>query len=1545
MTPSLLLSLILTASSPAVQADSLLSSFQHPSRAAKPYVWWHWMDGEVSLDGIRKDLEWMDAMGIAGFHQFDAGGVNMPKAAAVKRPYLSDSWKEAYRYAIFLADSLGMEATVASAPGWSSTGGPWVSPQDAMKKLEWKSVDVRGGAIDIVLPELGKVTGQYQDLPAPPEHIQVEDYGYDVALIAVKLPEGDVSMDALGADLKLVKAITVKGTAGGFRPREGNIYTDNELQCSQDGKRWKTVCRIPKSPLEYVTLNIPPTKARYFRVTGEGIQDLQLHGVRKIERFQEKAGYCFPYDFNQYPTEQVDNEKCIRPQDVVILTDRMGPDGRLQCSLPNGNWRIYRFGASLTGKMNHPASPNATGLEVDKLDKKAWSRYFHTYLDMYKEAAGGMLGPKGVTHILVDSYEAKSETWSACLPEEFQKRRGYDLIPWLPVLAGEIIGDARTSERFLFDWRKTLGELFTENYARIGDFVQEYGMKGTYIESHESGRAFVGDGMDAKRAATVPMAAIWMTDSPSGSMLPSSIIDIRESASVAHIYGQNIAAAESFTVNGENKKAYTYHPANIKPIADMALASGLNRFVIHDSASQPSDDYLPGLGLFKYGQWFHRNETWAAYARVWTDYLSRSCQMMQSGRNVADILLFYGEDTNATAAYGGEHFKFLPTLPSGFNFDLASPDVLLNQVRIENGALVTNSGQRYSALMIGRHAQVISDEMKARIAEIRAAGVCVLEENDPFPSTLQPDVVLPEGMTPEHLFGDGVGIPQNERGHDASLMGIQSVHREIPEKGVNIYWLSNFTGKKQSGTVKFRTVARYAALFNPETGEAFALDCADAGNGYTALQFSLLPGEALFYVLTDTPLNVPAAKQPGNLQSAQILDRYWDVEFVQKGGESAVETFSVLNDWTTNSDPVVKYFSGTAHYSTTFTVGSLEGLDEARIDLGEVKVMAELFVNGHPAGVLWHAPFVSADILPFLQEGENKLEVNVTNLWVNRMIGDRQRNAKPVTQVRRFYEAGDKLQPSGLLGPVRLLTYQPQTPRIVNIINFIRLTEPRSEEITNQVLFETVRSQAEDLRSKGLIGTYLLQFDALMDPSYQALMKEEMARGCEVGAWWEITQPHVEAAGYTWRGRYPWDWHAHVGFSVGYTQAERERLVDVYMEQFKAIFGQYPKSVGSWFIEAGTLAYLRDRYGIEASCSCRDQVGTDGYTLWGGYWNGGYYPSRQNAYMPAQTAEGAIDVPIFRMLGSDPIYQYEAGVGGAVQSVVTLEPVYELGGGSPEWVDWFFRMFTREPHMGYNYVQVGQENSFTWEAMEKGFVYQTGRLAQMQQKGEVRIETLAQTGRWFKANYPVTPPTSVITTEDTQGNARKTLWFNSRNYRANLLWEGSALKIRDVHVFDQQLRSEYLDRPDTLPIFHYEALPLVDGCLWSQADQMAGLNLVAPDFKGDDPLFSATDKEQVIRWPSAQGEFIFSFTEDGFSICTKGRVGKWYLELSTAPGAQLPFTSLSNQAIQAHYLGRDYGLKLEKGHVQDLRSEGGASVLRLLPADNQLVLKIGDGQK
>ena len=1034
-----LLAVLLTA--PPDGGSKLVKDFQDPPRAARPYVWWHWMDGEVSLDGIRKDLEWMDAVGIAGFHQFDAGGVNMPKAAPFKRPYLSEDWKEAFRYAVCLADSLGMEMAVASAPGWSSTGGPWVSPDDAMKKLEWQTVEVDGGSVDIQLPALQKVTGPYRDIPRGQEHVIVEPYGYDVAVIAVRLSEADRTMAELGANTSVsdsvitvafprkttVRALTLRTGATGNRFRTEEAQCPHEFQCSNDGRNWKTVSKLMVPILEYATVNVPPTKARYFRVKGPAMKSLELFTVPRVERVEERNGSSYPFDAWKYTTDAVPAAFCVREEDVVDISAGMGEDGHLVCTLPKGRWRIWRFGASLTGKMNHPASPNATGLEVDKLNPGAWERYFHRYLEMYKEAAGGMLGSKGITHLLIDSYEAGPETWTPALPEEFKVRRGYDLMPWLPVLTGQIIGSAEKSEQFLRDWRNTLSELFEENYCRVNDIIATFGMKGTYIESHELNRAFQGDGMAVKKNATVPMSGIWMTNSLSGSLPAVAISDIRESASVAHIYGKPIVAAESFTVNGDGKRAYTYHPGNIKMVADIALASGLNRFVIHDSASQPSDDYLPGLALFRYGQWFHRNETWAPYARVWTDYLARSCQMMQTGRSVADILLFYGEDTNATGQYGGESLSYLPHIPAGYNFDYANPDVLLHEVKPEGGCLVTGSGQRYKVLVLGGLCRkFMSDGIRARIDALRAAGVPVCFE-DELPAILKaadiaPDVVL-EGPA-DGIWNDGFlfggNVPKNSRGYDCTIAGIQFVHRT--GGGTDIYWLGNFTQKEWNGKVRFREGGPCAALFNAEDGSMFRIP--RNGDG---VELALKAGDAIFVVLTDYPLDIPEARPEYKASEVMTPERWWDVEFHQKGGESALETFSELNDWTTNmGDPVIRYFSGTAHYSSAFTIpaGALDGLEEARIDLGVVHVMAELIVNGHNAGVLWREPFLSPDLLQWLHEGENTIEVNVTNLWVNRMIGDRQKGEIPVTKVRRFYNAGDKLLPSGLLGPVRLMGYK-----------------------------------------------------------------------------------------------------------------------------------------------------------------------------------------------------------------------------------------------------------------------------------------------------------------------------------------------------------------------------------------------------------------------------------------------------------------------------------------------------------------------------------------
>jgi len=542
----------------------------------------------------------------------------------------------------------------------------------------------------------------------------------------------------------------------------------------------------------------------------------------------------------------------------------------------------------------------------------------------------------------------------------------------------------------------------------------------------------------------------------------------------------------------------------------------------------------------------------------------------------------------------------------------------------------------------------------------------------------------------------------------------------------------------------------------------------------------------------------------------------------------------------------------------------------------------------------------------------------------------------------------------GVLCSFKLFKADPPTtkgenkhPRIVNIVNFIRLLEPRDPKITEDVLYQTVVKQVELMKKYHLGGTFLLQYDALMDSRYQKLLKSLPRGTFEIGAWWEIPQPMVEKAGLKWRGRYPWDWRANIGFSTGYSAKEREKLADVYMTDFKKIFGYYPKSVGSWFIDAHTLNYLYQKYKIVASCNCKDQYGTDGYTLWGGYWNQAYYPSKINSYMPAQNAANQIPVPIFRMLGSDPIRQYDEGLGDKRQGVITLEPVYPHAGGDSTWVNWYFKEFVNGASTAFAYTQAGQENSFTWDAMAKGLQLQFPLIAQLRDKKKLKVETLAESGKWFKAHYQVTPATSVTVNNDLPGGNRKTVWFDSRFYRANLLWEKSTLKFRDIHLFNEKLSSKYETEAATSNECSFFTLPIVDGYLWSSADTLAGLKFKAivngkeQLIEGGDPtIVDAGTGKLLVNWPlkSVKGSLKIEFSEQQVKISVIGGLHtNWFLDLDVAGHKKLPFTAIDQNKVTARFEGMNYGLMALKGTFSK-PDEG--SIFRISPVDNVITLKL-----
>ena len=487
----------------------------------------------------------------------------------------------------------------------------------------------------------------------------------------------------------------------------------------------------------------------------------------------------------------------------------------------------------------------------------------------------------------------------------------------------------------------------------------------------------------------------------------------------------------------------------------------------------------------------------------------------------------------------------------------------------------------------------------------------------------------------------------------------------------------------------------------------------------------------------------------------------------------------------------------------------------------------------------------------------------------------------------------------------------------VNMINFIRAVEPRLP----MDLLGTLQEEIALVRRHRLPATWLIQYDALVDPQYVRLLKEALDETQEIGIWFEVVQPLVEDAGLPWRGRYPWDWHANVGFSIGYTPEQRRRLADVFMERFHRTFGYYPRSAGSWFWDAPLLEYLSSRYGIVAACNCKDQWGTDGYTLWGGYYNGPYYPCEDHILHPAQSVDKQISVPVFRMLGPDPIYCYsekiEERCGGPGYELYTLEPSYPCG-ADKEWIKWYFKNFTEREDMGYSYTQTGQENSFGWEMISKGLPMQMEYLDELQRAGKIRIEKLCDSGRAFSLSYPVTPLTVYSALDDWAENGRQSVWCSCRGYRVNVYCDGRNVLIRDIHLFDEACRDPYLDWPCRGESAFSETLPVMDGLQFSDSVVQAGFFLGKGRIR-----WTKRDGEQFLLALEVDGrELIMTVTErdiklkgeEDFSVSVR-----WMSECKD-------IMKTDRNTIHYCHGGVRYCLKLETGRLE-MKTENSGKIL------------------
>jgi hypothetical protein len=763
-----------------------------------------------------------------------------------------------------------------------------------------------------------------------------------------------------------------------------------------------------------------------------GIGDLHLSSEARVDQFEAKAGFALVSDYNALSDTPAAAAPAIDPARVVELTDRLRPDGTLDWTAPKGSdWRIVRLGWSLTGKTNHPATPEATGLEVDKYDPAAVRRYLETYLGLYRAAVGAeWIGQKGIRALLTDSIEVGASNWTPRLIEEFKARRGYDPVPFMPALTGAVVGSPARSDAFLHDFRQTLADLLADaHYGTVAKVAHENGMI-VYGEALENGRPVLGDDLAMRSHADVPMAALW-TFKQGGAPRPTLIGDMKGAASVAHIFGQNVVSAESMT---SAFAPWAFAPSDLKRVIDLEFASGINRPVIHTSVHQPVDDKVPGLSLMIFGQYFNRHENWAEMAKPWVDYLARTGFMLQQGRDHADVAYFYGEDAPITALFE----RGAPAdLPTRYGYDFVNADVVSSRMTVVGGELAAGQA-RYRALYLGGSSRVMTLATLQRIAALVDAGATVIGnaperspglQDDPTAFKAVVDRLWRGGATGKGRVIAGtdieVGLAQAGARPDFTILSGGSdsdyrfVHRKLADG--DLYFVNNRTSKAGRIEARFRVAGKVPEIWRAMDGTAAPLSYRSEG-GETIVPLDVGPEDAFFVVFRKAATAPSATMDPRPLRQAARLTNPWTVQFQPGRGAPAHVAMPTLQPLDTSANPGVRYFSGVATYETTFRLpGRAKPGGKLLIDLGKVGDVAEVRVNGRPAGTTWFAPF-RLDIGRLVKPGRNRLEIRVANLWVNRLIGDQQPGAQKITfTAAPTYRPDAPLPPSGLIGPVTLL--------------------------------------------------------------------------------------------------------------------------------------------------------------------------------------------------------------------------------------------------------------------------------------------------------------------------------------------------------------------------------------------------------------------------------------------------------------------------------------------------------------------------------------------
>ena len=859
----------------------LEKGFLNPPDSAKPHVWWHWMNGNVTKEGITADLEAMKAAGIGGAQIFDAH-CGIPEGDVA---YNSPVWFDMVKWAAQEARRLGIEICLANCSGWSSSGGPWNTPEFAMKFVEQIETRVRGPS---------RFSGV---LPQPPNH---HGFYEDIAVLAFPTPEAEKgTMDEAGvritttltADEKKIALLNRpdNGISFGFRrgakeaphilfafPQpyaatrlmicltgvgEGSGPCKIRIEASDDGQGFRTLQSASVNTRfnswqeipERRQVDFPETRAKFFRVVFESpasyaatyiLRELRIDRRAELSRLPQKV-FRVRGDVRR-DTTATRPDQVLTQGSVLNLSAKMAKDGKLDWEVPAGDWTILRIGYACNGRHNHPASKAGTGLECDKLSKAAMQHHFAGYLEKMVRHLGPFAGnaSSGLNNTLIDSYEVGSQNWTQDFEKEFQARRGYDITPFLPVFAGHIVESADVTERFLWDFRRTVADLFAENYA--GELARLAHQHGLLFSCEPYGNS-PSDDLQYGQDVDIPMGEFW--PGAPGNVNPGNA---RLPATMAHVYGRKYAGAEAFTAAPDSGK-WLKDPYAIKAQGDRVYCGGVNRMIYHRYCHQPwtNPTYYPGMTMGQWGTHFERTVTWWDQGKDWLKYQARCQYLLQEGRFIADALFFCGED--APNGMNG-------SMPYGYDFDSCATAVL-KTLQVKNGILSLPSGMEYRMLVLPNRKTMTYGTLCeiARLVEAGATVVGPMPEAEPglsgYPNgdkrvKARAQEIWAKGVltcsVPDALKKLGIRPDFACREKDANL---SYIHRRYGAADAYFVAQPKITG--QTVTCSFRVTGKVPEFWHPDTGVIERVPVYQEADGVTTLPISFDPAGSVFVVFRD----------------------------------------------------------------------------------------------------------------------------------------------------------------------------------------------------------------------------------------------------------------------------------------------------------------------------------------------------------------------------------------------------------------------------------------------------------------------------------------------------------------------------------------------------------------------------------------------------------------------------------------------------------------------------------------------------------------------